>query len=76
VVKRKNKGFYEEYRKEGQGKDRLFDKKSSILKFEIVAIFCHYAEILGAFFIHVINQMLIDSTLLTSGLIFLHEEML
>jgi hypothetical protein len=49
VVKRKNKGFYEEYRKEGQGKDRLFDKKSSILKFEIVAIFCHYAEILGAF---------------------------
>lgn len=43
------KGFYEIYKKDGQGKDPLFDKKCSILKFEIVAKFCHYAEILGSF---------------------------
>jgi hypothetical protein len=48
------KGFYDRYRvigqgKNGQGKDPLFDKKCSMLKFEIVAHFCHYAEDLGAF---------------------------
>jgi len=43
------KGFYEAYKKLGHGKDPLFHKKCSILKFEIVAKFCHYAEALGAF---------------------------
>jgi hypothetical protein len=43
------KGFYEAYKKLGHGKDPLFHKKCSILKFEIVAKFCHYAEALKAF---------------------------
>jgi len=42
------KGFYETYKKGRQGKDPLFDKKCSVLKFEIVAKFCHYAELVGA----------------------------
>jgi hypothetical protein len=31
------------------GTDTVFDKKCSVLKFEIVAKFCHYAEVLGGF---------------------------
>jgi hypothetical protein len=42
------KGFYETYKKGGQRKDPLFDKKCIVLKFEIVAKFCHYAELVGA----------------------------
>ncbi len=42
------RGFYETNKKSGQGKDPLFDKKCSVLKFEIVAKFCHYAELVGA----------------------------
>ena len=44
-----SKGFYETYKRGGQGKDPSFDKKCSILKFEILAKFCHYAEVIGAF---------------------------
>ncbi|HET7148525.1 MAG TPA: hypothetical protein VFI73_08520, partial [Candidatus Nitrosopolaris sp.] len=44
-----SRGFYETYKKSGQGKDPLFDKECSVLKFEIVAKFCHFAELLGAF---------------------------
>ena len=44
-----SKGFYETYKKIGQGEDPLFDKKCNVLKFEIVAKFCHFAEVLGAF---------------------------
>jgi hypothetical protein len=43
------RGLYESYKKIGQGKDPLYDKKCSILKFEIIAKFCHYAEVVGAF---------------------------
>jgi hypothetical protein len=43
------KQFYETYAIQGKGKDPIFDKKCSILKFEIVARFCHYAEALGSF---------------------------
>jgi hypothetical protein len=43
------KVLYETYKNQGQGKDQLFHKKCSILKFEIVAKFCHYAEALGSF---------------------------
>jgi hypothetical protein len=40
---------YETYKKIGQEKDPLYNKKCSILKFEIIAKFCHYAEVVGAF---------------------------
>jgi hypothetical protein len=43
------KGFYHTYKINAHDKDPLFDKKCSILKFEVVAKFCHYAEVLGAF---------------------------
>jgi hypothetical protein len=43
------KGYYDSYRKMGQGKDPLFDKKCNMIKFEIITHFCHYAEQLGAF---------------------------
>jgi hypothetical protein len=42
------KRFYETYAKQGRS-EPLFDKKCNILKFEIVARFCHYAEALGSF---------------------------
>ena len=38
------KGYYDRYRVRGQGKDHLFDKKCHVLKFEIIAHFCHYAD--------------------------------
>jgi hypothetical protein len=43
------KGYYDNYRTKAQEKDPLFNKKCSMLKFEIIAHFSHYAENLGAF---------------------------
>jgi hypothetical protein len=43
------KRYYDNYKVVGKGKDPLFDKKCSMLKFEIITHFCHYAEELGAF---------------------------
>jgi hypothetical protein len=43
------KGFYDRYRIIGKDNDPIYDKKCSMLKFEIITHFCHYAEELGAF---------------------------
>jgi hypothetical protein len=61
-----NKKLYETYKKQGEGQDPLFDKKCSILKFQIIVHFCHYAEDLGAFLYpcHEVNPSLNSADIL------------
>jgi hypothetical protein len=60
------KSFYEKYKITAYNKDPSFDKKCSVLKFEIVAKFCHYAEVLGAFIYpcHKVNPDLSSANIL------------
>jgi hypothetical protein len=43
------KAYYDSHKVTDRGKDTVFGKNDSMLKFEIITHFCHYAEELGAF---------------------------